>query len=199
MNQNDAEISRDYGWPTPLYCESIADAFYHTLDYLNLEAQNGIVLNIGEFQFCQEDVNFVGLRLATDDVASQETTLTAIKKFPSCVFLHPLLVICKCLTGWKLESDPVKWRLWLYMIWWWFGCDILRFASSCWSGDETYMTLVTMVEKGFLTRHHLWCTISVIRWKFSAGCRLQIMAWYIWTTESRYIGPTTNVCFNVCT
>ena len=66
-----------------LYDESIEDAFYHTFDYLTLGAKNGIVFNKGKFQFCQEDVNFGGLRLTADGVAPSQTMLTAIMDFPT--------------------------------------------------------------------------------------------------------------------
>jgi len=38
-----------------LYNSNIEEAFYHAWDFLTLCAQNGIVLSIDKFQFCQDN------------------------------------------------------------------------------------------------------------------------------------------------
>ena len=66
-----------------LYDETIEGAFFHTFDYLTLGAQNGIVFNKSKFQFCQENVDFGGLRLTPDGIAPSATMLMAIQDFPT--------------------------------------------------------------------------------------------------------------------
>ena len=68
---------------TLLYDKTIKDAFYHTLDYLSLCETNGIVINKDKFQFCQDVVQFGGLRITPTGVTPSNNLLNAISSFPS--------------------------------------------------------------------------------------------------------------------
>ena len=68
---------------TLLYDTSIEDAFYHTFDYLTTCASHGIVLNASKFQFCEQDVNFAGFRITPSGIKPSESTLKAIREFPT--------------------------------------------------------------------------------------------------------------------
>ena len=66
-----------------LYDYSIKDAFYHTWDFLEFCALNGIVINDKKFQFCKEIVIFIGLKITPSGIASSNNILSAIKDFPT--------------------------------------------------------------------------------------------------------------------
>ena len=65
-----------------LYDSNIETAFYHTFDFLCLAYQNGVVLNITKFQFCQLDVEFAGLLITSKGVAPSKSMLSSIADFP---------------------------------------------------------------------------------------------------------------------
>ena len=56
--------------------------FLKVAKYLNLCAQNNIVLNPDKFQFCQDTVNFAGFRVSPTSLMPSEKTLEAIRNFP---------------------------------------------------------------------------------------------------------------------
>ena len=66
-----------------LYDYSIKDAFYHTWDFLEFCALNGIVINDKKFQFCKETVIFIGLKITPSGIAPSNNILSAIKDFPT--------------------------------------------------------------------------------------------------------------------
>ena len=67
---------------TLLHDETIEESYWHTWDYLKLCAENGVVVNVGKFQFCQTSVTFAGLKLTPNGVAPTDRMLAAIKDFP---------------------------------------------------------------------------------------------------------------------
>lgn len=68
---------------TLLWDSNIESAFWHTWDYLALCAKNGVVFNISKFQFCQEVVQFAGLKVQTDGVSPSDELLSSIANFPT--------------------------------------------------------------------------------------------------------------------
>ena len=70
-----------------LYDSNIETAFYHTFDFLCLAYQNGVVLNITKFQFCQLDVEFAGLLITSKGVAPSKSMLSSIADFPVPTYL----------------------------------------------------------------------------------------------------------------
>ena len=64
-----------------LYDHSIKKACYHLCDFLQLYADNGIVINPSKFRFCRQTVEFAGLKIAPNGIAPSEKLLVAIKEF----------------------------------------------------------------------------------------------------------------------
>ena len=65
-----------------LYDQDIEEAFFYTWDYLQLCADNGIVINDTKFKFCRDTVDFAGLRITLADITPSDKILAAIKDFP---------------------------------------------------------------------------------------------------------------------
>ena len=68
---------------TCLYDFTIADAFFHTFDYLTTCAEHGIVLSVKKFQFCQKQVDFAGFCLTSSGIRPTEAMLDSIQNFPT--------------------------------------------------------------------------------------------------------------------
>ena len=66
-----------------LYSEGIERSFWDTWDFLELCANNGVVINEDKLQFCQDDVEFAGLHVSNDGISPSQTTLAAIANFPA--------------------------------------------------------------------------------------------------------------------
>ena len=66
-----------------LYDQSIEDAFYHCWDFLKLGSENGIVYSKEKFQFCQDVVDFAGLKITDEGVTPADSMLSAIENFPA--------------------------------------------------------------------------------------------------------------------
>ena len=66
-----------------LYDQSIEESFYHAWDFLTVCAENGIVLNVEKFQFCQDSVEFAGLQITKTGILPSQKILTAIQDFPT--------------------------------------------------------------------------------------------------------------------
>ena len=66
-----------------LYDNDIEQSFLHAWDFLTTCAQNKIVVNVEKFQFCQNIVNFAGLKLTPKGVCPSDHILSAIRDFPS--------------------------------------------------------------------------------------------------------------------
>ena len=65
-----------------LFSDSIEQSFWDTWDYLTLCAENGIVASEEKFQFCQEEVDFAGLRVTDNGILPSESILSSIANFP---------------------------------------------------------------------------------------------------------------------
>ena len=68
---------------TLLFDTSIEKSFYHTWDYLDLCAKNGITLNKEKFKFCEDTVEFAGLKLTPSGILPSDAIIAAIKDFPA--------------------------------------------------------------------------------------------------------------------
>ena len=66
-----------------LYSDGIERSFWDTWDFLELCANNGVVINEDKLQFCQDDVEFAGLHVSNDGISPSQTTLAAIANFPA--------------------------------------------------------------------------------------------------------------------
>ena len=66
-----------------MYDHGIEAVFNHTWDYLKLCCDRGIVFNMNKFQFCENLVKFVGLKILSCGILPSDHILTAIKDFPS--------------------------------------------------------------------------------------------------------------------
>ena len=51
-------------------------------DFLILCALNGVTLNLPKFQFCQDTVDFTGLKLTPTDICPSDSILAGIRDFP---------------------------------------------------------------------------------------------------------------------
>ena len=65
-----------------LYSQNIEQSFWETWDYLTLCAKNGIVVSKPKFQFCQDEVDFAGLRITSDGIRPSKSLLSSIADFP---------------------------------------------------------------------------------------------------------------------
>lgn len=66
-----------------LYDNDIEEAFYHCWDFLKLGSENGIVYSREKFQFCQDIVDFAGLKITKEGVTPSDSMLSAIQNFPA--------------------------------------------------------------------------------------------------------------------
>ena len=67
---------------TLLYSDDIEQNFWDTWNYISLCANNGIIFNKDKFQFCQDTVDFAGLRINSTNVAPSKSIMSAIENFP---------------------------------------------------------------------------------------------------------------------
>ena len=68
---------------TLLYDCDIEAAFNHTCDYLKLYCDKGIVFNKNKFQFCEDSVEFAGLKIMPSWILLSDHILTASQDFPT--------------------------------------------------------------------------------------------------------------------
>jgi hypothetical protein len=66
-----------------LWDHSIEEAFWHTLDYLDLCAANGIVFNLEKFHFAEMEVEFEGFTLTATGLKPSRLLLDSIQMFPT--------------------------------------------------------------------------------------------------------------------
>ena len=66
-----------------LWDESIADSFFHTVDYLDLCGHNGVTLNPSKFAFAQTTVEFAGFDITSTTVRPCPQFIEAIQNFPT--------------------------------------------------------------------------------------------------------------------
>ena len=59
----------------------IRENFFGTCGYLSMYSLNGITFNLKKFQFCQEEINFVGLQLTWGGMRLLEEILQSIRDF----------------------------------------------------------------------------------------------------------------------
>ncbi len=70
-------------YDTLLWDADVASAFWHTLYYIQLCAQNGIIFNPFKFVFRDEEVDFGGLTLTEDGIKPTSNMIDAIMSFPT--------------------------------------------------------------------------------------------------------------------
>ena len=66
-----------------LWDRDIRDAFWDTLDYIKLCADNGVVFNPSKFVFGEDEVNFAGYNITNNGIRPTEHILSAITDFPT--------------------------------------------------------------------------------------------------------------------
>ena len=62
--------------------DTIEENFMKMCQYISLCTWNGITFNIKKFQFCQQEVEFMGFMLSNFGVRPTEEMLSSIKDFP---------------------------------------------------------------------------------------------------------------------
>ena len=68
---------------TLMWSESLSEAFFHTVDFLNLCGNNGVILNPNKFHFAKPTVEFAGFEITLNSVKPCHRTLAAIQDFPT--------------------------------------------------------------------------------------------------------------------
>lgn len=66
-----------------LWDSDIATSFWHTMNYITLCANNGIVFNPEKFQFARDTVEFAGFVVTPEGYRPGQKILEGIKNFPS--------------------------------------------------------------------------------------------------------------------
>ena len=66
-----------------LWDSNIAESFWHTIRYIKLCADNGIVFNPKKFQFAKEEVEFAGFEMTMDGYKPIPKFIEAIRAFPT--------------------------------------------------------------------------------------------------------------------
>ena len=66
-----------------LYDATIEEAFWHTIDYIILGSENGIIFNKGKFQFAMDEVDFAGFNITKDGIKPTKRMVGAIENFPT--------------------------------------------------------------------------------------------------------------------
>ena len=66
-----------------LWDSTIEDAFWHTLDYLDLCSANGIVFNPTKFHFAESTVEFAGFTITDTGLKPSKSLTEAIQDFPT--------------------------------------------------------------------------------------------------------------------
>ena len=67
---------------TLLWDSDITSSFWHTIDYIDLCASNGIVFNPTKFHFAKREVEFAGFTVSETGIKPSAALLDAILKFP---------------------------------------------------------------------------------------------------------------------
>ena len=92
---------------TLLYEHSIEEVFYHIWDYLQLCADNGIVLNSNKFKFCQDTIEFARLRTTPIDIVHSEKLWVAIKEFQKLKISQTSALGLELLIKWLGDTPQV--------------------------------------------------------------------------------------------
>ena len=66
-----------------LWDDIIEHAFWHTLEYINLCASNGIIFNPTKFRFACNEVDFAGFTLTENGIKPMKQIINAIENFPT--------------------------------------------------------------------------------------------------------------------
>ena len=67
---------------TILWDQDIEHSFWHTVDYITLCSQNGIVFNPKKFQFAKSQVDFAGFTISESGLKPTQGIMDAIQNFP---------------------------------------------------------------------------------------------------------------------
>ena len=68
---------------TLMWSDSIEDAFYQAIEWLDICGKNGIILNPSKFKFAKTTVEFAGFEITPNSVRPCARYLEAIKNFPT--------------------------------------------------------------------------------------------------------------------
>jgi hypothetical protein len=68
---------------TFLWDDDISSSFWHTLEYITLCAQNGVVFNPKKFQFGRKEIDFAGFKISEDGLKPTASIMDAIQNFPT--------------------------------------------------------------------------------------------------------------------
>jgi len=68
---------------TILWDDDITKSFWHTIDYVALCAENGVVFNPKKFQFARKEVEFAGFSITETGIKPSKSLLDAILNFPT--------------------------------------------------------------------------------------------------------------------
>lgn len=66
-----------------LWDDNIADAFWHTFEYLKTCSENRIVFTKEKFKFVEESIDFAGFNITTNEYKPLPEILETIKNFPT--------------------------------------------------------------------------------------------------------------------
>ena len=66
-----------------LHDDNIEQSFFHAWDFLTICAKNGIVVSLEKFQFCQNTVDYAGMKITPTGVSPSDKILSAIRDFPT--------------------------------------------------------------------------------------------------------------------
>ena len=69
-------------WDTADSDQPLANAFWHTVDYIELCHNNGIIFKPSKFQFARDDVEYSGLLISSSGVRPSDDLSEAILNFP---------------------------------------------------------------------------------------------------------------------
>ena len=67
---------------TILWDDDIAQAFFHTFDFLILCAEKGVTLKPQKFRFCKKEVDFCGYTVGWEGFRPSDESISAIRDFP---------------------------------------------------------------------------------------------------------------------
>ena len=66
-----------------LWDDSIEDSFWHTLDYIKICSDKGIVFNKEKFKFARDTIEFAGFEVTNEGYRPPDRILSAIRDFPT--------------------------------------------------------------------------------------------------------------------
>ena len=76
-------LARPRSWMIPCFgITALRTPFWHTLEYIDLCAKNGIVFNPKKFKFALDEINFTGFNITPTGLRPSECLMDAIIHFP---------------------------------------------------------------------------------------------------------------------